>query len=91
MASADQQETGIQETVQLSPPDLADLLDAARYRWLRNEARKMMGEKAPYVVYGDGGVDDFTMDGELLDTMIDAILVSELPVFQTMMALQKKY
>jgi len=87
METSDEQET---EKAVINPPDLADLIDAARYRWLRNEARKMLGEKAPYVVYGDGGVDDFTIDGELLDTMIDAIIVSETPLFRTMMALQKK-
>lgn len=74
----------------VSPPDLADLIDAARYRWLRNEARKMLGEKTPYVVYGDGSTDDFTIDGMFLDTMIDAIIVGESPLFQMMMALQKK-
>lgn len=87
METTDEQGT---DNTAISPPDLADLIDAARYRWLRNEARKMQGEKAPYVVYGDGGMDDFTIDGELLDTMIDAIIVSEMPVFRTMMALQKK-
>lgn len=53
--------------------ELADMIDAARYRWLRNKARKLQGDKVPYVVYGDGD----SIHGEQLDTAIDALIVRE--------------
>ena len=55
--------------------ELADMIDAARYRWLRNKARKLQGDKvAPYIAYGDGE----SLHGEQLDMAIDALIVSEL-------------